>query len=158
MYVADILNPPIQYDIIWFIIGSILFLTIPIWYGVAFWITRKKKFKSFDTLKPLPTGTDLDKLKQKYLKLIEELYQRYQRKEINLRKLHLSLSMDVRYFVYEAKHFPAPLLTLSDLRLAPYPLLTGLIAKYYPDEFDAISHGSAADSVEAAKGFIIQWN
>jgi hypothetical protein len=158
MLVADILNPPIQYDWIWFIIGTILFLTIPIWYGVVYYLTRKKPVKTFNTLRTLPTGADLDKLKEKYLRLIEEWYQRYQRQEISLKTLHRSLSMNCRYFVYEAKHFPAPLLTLSDLRLGPYPLLTRLIAKYYPDEFDVIDHDSAANSVDAAKGFIQQWN
>jgi len=72
--------------------------------------------------------------------------------------LHWALSMNVRYFVYEAKHFPAPVLTLSDLKLAPYPALTNLIAEYYPEEFAAILHGEAEASVAAAKGFIQQWN
>lgn len=158
MFVADTLNPPIQYDPIWLIIGSILLFLILAWYGYVFYRTRKKKIKTFNALKLLPTGAELDKLKEKYLRLIEEWYQRYQRGDIDLRTLHRSLSMNCRYFVYEAKHFPAPLLTLSDLRLGPYPVLTRLIARFYPDEFDHIDHDSAANSVEAAKGFIQQWN
>jgi hypothetical protein len=157
MFVADALNPPIQYNRIWFIIGSLLLLTIPIWFGLALWLTRRKPIKSLSNLKQLPAGAELDKLKAKYLRLIEEWNQRYQRKEINLKTLHRSLSMNVRYFVYEAKHFPAPVLTLSDLKLAPYPTLTGLIARFYPEEFAAIKQSNAADSVEAAKGFIQQW-
>jgi hypothetical protein len=158
MLVADALNPPIQYSHIWFIIGSILLLTILIWYGLALWLTRRKPIKSLDNLKQLPTGTDLDQLKTKYLRLIEEWYQRYQRKEISLQTLHRSLSMNVRYFVYEAKHFPAPVMTLSDFKLVPYPMLTALITKYYPEEFATIRRGNAADSVEAAKGLIRQWH
>jgi len=157
MLVADTLNPPIQYDRIWLIIGSILMLTIPIWYGILYWITRRKKVKSLENLSQLPVGGDLDKLKAKYLRLIEELYQRYRRNEITLRGLHRGLSMTVRYFVYEARHFPAPTLTLSDLRRAPFPALTKLIEKYYPEEFALITHGTAEDSVAAAKGLVQQW-
>jgi hypothetical protein len=158
MFVADTLNPPIQYDRIWLIIGLCIIATIPIWYGVLFWLTRRKPFKSFNRLRQLPTGDELNRLKAKYLKLIEEWHQRYQRKEIDSRVLHWALSMNVRYFVYEAKHFPAPVLTLSDLRLAPYPMLTSLIATYYPEEFAAFQEGDPEASVEAAKGFIQQWN
>lgn len=157
MLIADTLNPPIQYDRIWLIIGSLLLLVIPTWYVFVLRLTRHKKIKTLENLVQLPTGAELEKLKAKYLRLIEELYQRYRRKEITLRVLHNNLSMVTRYFVYEAKHFPAPTLTLSDLRLAPYPTLTRLIAKYYPEEFAAITHGTAESSVTAAKGFVQQW-
>lgn len=151
------LNPPIQYDLIWLIIGGCLVLLILIWYGVVFWLTRRKKLKSLDSLKHLPTGAELERLKTKYLLLIDELYRRFVANEITLRSLHRELSKTVRDFVYEAKGFPAPRLTLSDLRLAPYPRLTDLIANYYPEEFALIGKGDADASVAAAKGFIIQW-
>jgi len=157
MFVADTLNPPIQYDRIWLIIGSLLLLSVPIWYGVALWLTRRKPIKSFGNLRQLPPQVAIDELKAKYLRLIEEWYQRYLRKEITLQMLHRSLSMNARYFVYEAKHFPAPVLTLADFKLAPYPLLTGLIARYYPEEFASIRGGGAETSVEAAKEFIREW-
>ena len=157
MLIADTLHPPIQYNLIWLIIGAVLLLTIPAWYGLALWMTRRKPINTLNDLKPLPTGAELKKLKAKYLRLIEEWHQRYLKKEINLRELHLALSMTARYFVYEAKHFPAPLLTLDDLKHSPYPALTQLIADYYPEEFAAMEHGNAEKSVEAAKGFIQQW-
>lgn len=157
LVVAEALNPPIQYDRIWFIIGCLLLLTVPIWYGCLLWATRRKQMKSLATLAPIPIGAELDALKAKYLRIIEELYQAYQRKEISLRTLHGDLSMTVRYFVFEAKQFPAPTMTLSDLNLAPYPTLTKLIGEYYPEEFAKITHGAAPTSVDAAKGFVIQW-
>lgn len=159
MLVADALklNPPIQYDRIWLFIGLGLVLLIIIWYGVLFWITRRKKLKSLDSLRRLPTGAELERLKAKYIKLIDELYQRYVRAEISLRDLHRELSKAVRDFVFEAKGFPAPYLTLSDLRLTPYSKLTQLIGDYYPEEFALIGKGEATASVGAAKGFILQW-
>jgi len=151
------LNPPIQYDLFWLLVGSVLVLMILIWYGIVFWLTRRKKPKSLDNLKRLKPPVDLDKLKAKYLQFIEELYQRYLRKEIDLRELHLYLSLAVRYFAFEANGFPAPLLTLSDLKRAPYPKLTKLIGDYYPEEFAAFSQGDARFSKESAIGFVTQW-
>lgn len=157
MLIADTLNPPIQYSIIWFIIGCCLLLSIPAWYGALYWMTRRVAVKTLENLRQLPPEADLEKLKLKYLKLIDELFTRYQRKEITLRALHRGLSMTVRYFVYEANHFPAPTLTLSDLMIGPYPKLTNIIAKYYPEEFATVTRGNAGESVEAAKGLILQW-
>lgn len=157
MLVGDVLNPPIQYDLIWFIIGLALLLAIGIWYGLVLWTTRRRPINSIENLKLLPVGAELDRLKAKYLRLIEECYVRFQKGELTLRALHADLSLLSRYFVFEAKHFPAPVLTLGDLKRAPYPTLTKLIAYYYPEQFAKIEHGSAAGSVQAAKGFITQW-
>jgi hypothetical protein len=158
MLVADMLNPPIQYDLIWLIIGLCLLVTIPLSYAGAFWWTRRRPINSIDNLPTLPVGADLDRLKAKYLRLIDERYVRFQRGELTLRALHRELSLLTRYFVYEAKHFPAPTLTLSDLKRGPYPLLTKLIAFFYPQEFARIEHGDAPSSVTQAKGFITQWS
>jgi hypothetical protein len=153
----DKLNPPIQYKLIWFIIGLCLVGAIIIWYCVALWITRRKKPKSLDGLKQLQPHLNLDQLKAKYLQIIQDLYQSHMRQEITLRMLHHELSMAVRNFVYEANYFPAPYLTLSDLRMSPYPQLANLIASYYPEEFAEITEGNAESSVQAAQGVVAQW-
>lgn len=151
------LNPPIQYSIIWLIIGLSLIGLILLWFGFAFWITRKRKANTLENLGPGAYQFDLDQLKLKYLKLIDECYQSYQQKHTSLRGLHRGLSMTVRYFVYEAKHFPAPRLTLSDLKRAPYPELTNVIGNYYDKEFALIEHGSPEESAEAAREMIRRW-
>ena len=151
------LNPPIQYSLIWLLIGLGLLLLIGIWYGVLFWLTRRKAPTTIATLQPLASPTDLEALKAKYLKLIDECYQSYVRKETNLRGLHRGLSMVVRYFVYEVNHFPAPRLTLSDLKRAQYPRLTNVIDDFYGKEFAMIEHGEPQQAVAAAKEMVQQW-
>ena len=153
---VDKLNPPIQYRLIWLIIGLGIVLLIAAWYVFALWWTRRKKPKSLESLKQL-SGGDLNSLKAKYLQLIEELYQQHVRGEISLRQLHIELSMTARYFVHEASFFPAPFLTLSDFRGSPYPQLAKLISDYYPAEFAAIERGDAMASTQAAKGLVQQW-
>jgi hypothetical protein len=151
------LNPPIQYSIIWLIIGAVLLLLIAVWYGVLFWLTRHKPYASLANLKPAPPGFDLEKLKQKYLQLIDECYNAYKHDHATLRSLHKGLSMTVRYFVHEANHFPAPRLTLADLKRAPYPELSRVVEDYYAKEFAAVEHGNAEASVEAAKDMVRRW-
>jgi hypothetical protein len=133
------LNPPLQYSVIWLIIGLVLLLAIISWYGFTFWLTRRRPVKSLATIKQLSTASDLNQLKANYLQRIEACFQQYQRQEISLRSLHQTLSM------------------LADLKLSAYPTLTELVAAYYPSEFTATEIGDAQASVNAAKGFIQQW-
>lgn len=151
------LNPPIQYSLIWLIIGLTLLLAIVAWYGALFWMTRRKEAETLADLKSLSPNNDLPALKAKYLKLIDECYRSYQQNQTTRRGLHRGLSMVVRYFVYEARHFPAPRLTLADLKRAPYPQLSKLIEQYYSSEFAAIEHGDPEAAVAAAKELIQQW-
>lgn len=151
------LHPPIQYSIIWLIIGCCLLLAIAIWYGVLFWLVRKRKVKTIAQLQPGLSPFDLEKLKLRYLKLIDECYESYKQQRTSLKGLHRGLSMTTRYFVYEARHFPAPHLTLADLKRAPFPKLTKLIEQYYEKEFSVIEHGDPQEAVNAAKELIQQW-
>lgn len=151
------LNPPIQYSILWLIIGIALVVGILAWYGLLFWLTRRRKVNTLANQGLATSGSELDRLKAKYLALIDECYQSYTKKQTSLRGLHRGLSMTVRYFVFEAKHFPAPRLTLSDLKHAPYPQLTKVISDLYAKEFALIEHGDPLEAVEAAKEMVRQW-
>ena len=150
-------NPPVQYSLIWLIIAGCLLTSVVMWYGFVVWHTRRKPLKSLDGLKVLTDEEKLRALKRKYLLLVNEGYEKYQRKQTSLRGLHRGLSMAVRYFVYEAAHFPAPRLTLADLERAPYPKLTRVIASYYRQEFATIESGDPTSAVQAARELIEQW-
>ncbi len=160
MLIAVASAPPYgltTYAVIWLIIGLILLVAIAAWYGAVFWLTRKKPVSSIADLKLLTSPLDLNALKAKYIKIVDEYYLQYEQHEVSRRALHRNLSIAVRYFVYEANHFPAPNLTLYDIRRAPYPNLTNLIRKYYVDEFAVIESGEPLLSAQAAKGVIQQW-
>jgi hypothetical protein len=157
MPTGEILNPPIQYNGIWLIIGLCILVILPIWYLVLRWLTRRKKYKAYKNFSKMPEGAELELLKAKYLRLLDQIYQRYTNKAITLRELHRQLSITLRYFVYEAKRVPAPIMTLSDLQVIPYPVLAKLVAHYYAEEFGVIGRGDARSSIETAKGFITEW-
>lgn len=152
------LNPPIQYSISWLLIGIFLMFVIIIWYAFVFWHTRLKQSKTIATLKKhAPVVVDISKLKQKYLALIREEANKYREKQISPRTLHINLSKLCRFFIFEVKGFPAPTLTLSDLKRSDQKMLTALIETYYPNEFDSILHGQPEVSVKQAEDLITQW-
>ena len=150
------LNPPIQYNIIWLLIGLTLVACIVGWYVYIYRVTRKRPYTGIEDL-DLLDGNQLEDLKTKYLALVEAAYNRYMRGEITLRELHYSLSMAVREFAGKASHFPAMNLTLTELKYSSYHQLSSLIEEFYPSEFASIEHGDAPRAVQAAKGVISQW-
>lgn len=153
-------TPPhglINYSIVWLIVGLCLLLLIAGWYGLLWWMTRHKKVASLNALGPGKDVPDLAALKAKYLKFIDQCYQAYLQKQFSKRQLHIYLSGAVRNFAYEAQHFPAPFLTLNEIKKASYPGMSQLIAQYYPEEFAQLTHGEPLKSVEAAKGIVQQW-
>lgn len=150
------LNPPIQYSLIWLFIGLALTVAIITWYGFVIRSTRRRPIMGINDL-ALLGAKDIESLKAKYTAMIDQSYKRYQRGEISLRELHRSLSMIVREFASKVSHFPATNLTLSELKYSSYPELAQLIERFYPSEFDAIEHGDAQVSVEAAKALVRRW-
>lgn len=151
-------NGLLQYSIWYLILGLVLLLLAFGWCGVIFWMTRKRRVMTLNDISRRSGVHDLAALKAKYLSLIDEVYASYQNKETTLRGLHRGLSMAVRYFVFEATTFPAPKLTLADLKKAQYPELSKIITEYYKAEFAAVSHGDAARSVDAAREFVQRWD
>jgi hypothetical protein len=156
MQSADNLAPPIQYSLIWLVVGTLMLMLVAGWIGFVLWSTRAKKIKLIDDLKPL-SAPDLDLLKAKYLQLIDELNRRYLAQELSLRKLHQELSKTVREFIHEGHYYPAPFLALYEMKQLPYQSLGRLIAAYYPEEFAAMTKGDATAAVHAAREVVIQW-
>lgn len=154
----DINNPypPIQYDRIWLYIGISILTLVLVWYCYVFWLTKFKKIKRIDDLSTLEHTVNLEQIKQKYLALIEDIYKNFTLKKITIHELTQGLSMLVRYFIYEASGFPAPLLTLSDLYRSRHSELAHTVAKYYPVEFSKQT-ASPEQCVTLAKEFIKSW-
>jgi carbon starvation protein CstA len=156
---AKQLAPPVPYRPLWLIIGVTLLVAVVIWYGVVWYLTRRRKLHTIHTLPLLhPAVVDLAKLKAKYLALISDIERQYQAGKINARTVHQVLSMTVRLFVFEARGLRAHLLTLSDLKKSDQTALVALIEAYYPPEFAELENGSAPDAIAGAKGLVSAWS
>src|SRR5579875_1059025 len=142
------LNPPIQYSLIWLIIGLLIIGLVLMWLAIVFWLTRRRPFQAA-AISQIPTGEELARLKNKYLQIVDSIYDRYLKKEISKRQMHGELSMAIRYFVYEASHIRAPIMTLGDIEKTSYQTLSQLISDYYPKEFSKHLPGQDKVSVDS---------
>ena len=153
-----VLQPPVQYDLAWLLLGCAALVLIGLWYGYIFIVTRKKKPQTVNTLalrQVVPV--DIPALQQKYLLLINEVERQYQLHQIDVRGVHQDLSGITRYFVFEVKGIRAQMLTLNDLKSSDLNALSAVIEAYYPSEFAPIAHSTAQKSIEIAREMVTTW-
>lgn len=146
---------PINYSPIWVMIGLLL-LGIAIGVIVAiFYATRKKEIKTISTLKiTAPKVVNMNVLRNKYLRMIDEAEERYKRRQIKASQCHQQLSLIVRLFFCEAMGFHADVMTVADLKKSNYTKLAKLVEEYYPDEFNTLEKGSVANAAEKARKIV----
>lgn len=146
---------PITYSPIWLMLGLV---SIGIAVGIVIailYVTRKKEIKTISTLKvSAPKIINMNVLRDKYIKLINEVEERFKRRQIKASESHQQLSLLVRLFYYEALGFHADVMTLSDLKKSHHSALVELIDEYYPDEFDTLEKGSVANAAEKARKIV----
>ncbi|MDO4773777.1 MAG: hypothetical protein Q4A37_01475 [Candidatus Saccharibacteria bacterium] len=149
----------VQYEPVWLIIGSILLVLLLGWYGLVFWLTRKKKPRSLNTLAAKPyTPPDLTALKAKYLQLITETETAHANKSLTARAVHQQLSYLLRMFVYEVRGHRVDTLTLADLKQSRYTELAAAIEEYYLPEFASVERGSVTSAVATARKVVTEWS
>lgn len=155
----DLLTPPVQYNIIWLIAGSVLLLAVLALNFFILWSTRKKKIKSVATLPVLPpVQISIEELRKKYLGMITAIEFQYHNEEISLRQLHLLLSTTVRLFVFEVKGVAVHKLTLTEIKKIDLKALSDVIENYYPPEFERIENGKADNAISLARRMVQQWS
>lgn len=152
----DKLNPPIQFSLLWLVLGGIIIFLIASWYGYVYMSTRKRQVQDISQL-PLLPSYDITAIKQKYIALIDQWLQQYKAGQMPLRVYHEGLSVIVRDFVYEAARFPAPKLSLSELKWSPFKQLILVISDLYLREFPAVESGDPDISANNAKRMIVEW-
>ena len=146
---------PITYSPIWVLLG-LLFIGFAIGtIVIIIYVTRRKEIKTVSTLKvTAPKVVNMNVLRDKYIKLINEAEERFKRRQIKASQCHQQISLLVRLFYCEALGFHADVMTLSDLKKSHHTPLIDLIESYYPDEFDTLEKGSVADSAERARKLV----
>ena len=146
---------PISYSPIWTIIG-LVFLGIAISIVVAIiYLTRRKEIKTVSTLTiKAPKVVNMNVLRDKYIKLINEAEERYKKRQIKASQCHQQISLLVRLFYCEGMGFHADVMTLNDIKKSNHTALIKFIDNYYPNEFDTLEKGSVASSAEQARQLV----
>ncbi|MFZ1258179.1 MAG: hypothetical protein WAQ25_01795 [Candidatus Saccharimonas sp.] len=152
-------SPLLQYDGMPIAIAALLAVAIILWFGVVFYMTRKKAPKKLAVKSPdmLPV-VDLSGLRQKYLQQIQSVEDSYRGKHINARALHQSLSLLLREFVSEVERMPLTTMTLTELKQSRHKKLAPTIEEYYKPEFATVESGNVDASLTAARKVVTEWS
>lgn len=146
---------PLYYNVWWTVAGVVLVLSAVAMVVVILFVTRKKSVKSLATLKiRQPKIVDMDALKQKYLRMVDQVEQNYANHMIKASVAHQRLSQIARLFYCEAVGFRADIMTLSDLKQSKYSALMKNIEKLYPDEFDTLEKGSVKNAADETRRLV----
>lgn len=153
MHVQTDLQDMFSYSLIPTLITLIIIAIILIIYIIY---TNKKKKVIVPIIKPI--AKDVNKIKLKYLKEINDLLTKVKNNNITNRKAYQALSIIIRKFVYEMTSIRVQVCTLKDIEMLNIPILYELVSEYYHPEFAEISSGNIISSIEKTKGVIERWN
>lgn len=148
------LQEPFSYSIYYIIIVVIFILAITIYY---FFSKGKKSKEIVIKVKDLDINYK-NAIKQKYIKEIDELEEKINNNEINIRIAYQNLSSIIRHFIYEMTNIKVQNYTLRDIRSLNMPVLYELIKEYYIPEFAKKSLGNIKSSIEKTRKVIEKWN
>lgn len=127
---------------------------------IYFIATRKKNVK--DTKEEIivkkAEEKDLNTIKNKYIKKIENLEEKLNNKKISIRGAYQDLSSIIRYFVYEVTNIKVQNYTLREIERLKMPELSDLIKEYYVPEFAKHSLGNIKESISKTRKVIEKWN
>ena len=118
-------------------------------------IAPKKKEKE----QPAPPPIDKDRVRGKYLGIINEIEKKYDSKELDDRAAYLELSGAVRNFVHDYTGANTQNMTLNEIGALGMPSLFNLIKEYYRPEF-ALDSGETdvKKSIDTARKVVMSWS
>lgn len=155
---APSLSPLLTYDPLPLWLAAGLLALVCCWYGLVFYLTRKKHPKVLATLPPAPpVAVDLSSIKQHYLTMIDAIEASFNQRQLQSRAAHQELSALVRQFASEVEKMSIKTMTLSDLKKSRFASLTPVIEAYYPPEFASLDSGSVASACGLARTVVQQW-
>lgn len=153
--VLDELQPPFSYSIYPIIVVIILLIILTI----CFFMKKNEKanFKRLPEVKEINLK-DLNVIKRKYLKQLEEINNRLNVNEMSTRIAYQNISSILRFFVYEVTNIKVSHYTLRDIKKLNIPILYELIQEYYAPEFSRHSLGDIKSSLEKTRKVIERWS
>jgi hypothetical protein len=101
---------------------------------------------------------DLPALRAKYLSMIDEVESEQSSGRLTERAVASRLSLLLRFFVFESSGVDAQVMTLTDLRRAALPGVTGAVEQYYPPAVRGDHPGDPAAAVATAREVVLSWS
>lgn len=161
------LQPMFQYSLLFVIIAFAIVLLIGIVAVIIFILSFLKKGKPAKAPKVKPVASPPEKkpvvmslvqAKGIYLSKLDQLNERYNRKEIDNRRAHQELSLIARGFVNEVTGIEVLNLTLEEISRLNMPFLADIIDACYVPEFAEDEPGDVTQNINKARMVIREWN
>lgn len=137
-------------------IGLILLILLIVAFIVVLIVILVKKTKNKAVIEYIPV-VDIDGVKNKYLKMIEELSVSVNEEKISNRRAYNDLSSIIRKFTFESTNIDVMKCSLNDIKKLKMPALTKLVEEYYEPEFSYEGKGDILSSIERTKEVILKW-
>lgn len=146
---------PVQYTILWPVIGLVLIALVIAWYVWMIRHVRRRARGSAPRPAPAPSPS---MLRDRYLGLISEIEQEHASGSLSTRRAHQRLGGILRMYAHESSGVRAQVMTLADLDRAGLVPLTRAVSAYYPVEFREAETGSVPDAAALARQVVTTWS
>lgn len=140
------------------IVIVIAFVAVSMATALIMVIKRNKKRKKIVRPQKEITLADRENIKEKYLKLLNELEAKCHNNKLSNRKAYQELSKITRHFVYEATGIKVHNYTLEEIKETNISGLYSVISECYAPEFAIDKNGDIHSSVTRARKVIEEWN
>lgn len=148
--------PPVQYSVLWLLLGLGLLLVIAVGYFLIWWLTRPKP-APVTFVQQQPDYALTPSVRKRYAGLIDSVTARHASGELSYSEAHHELSRAVRAFALEVRGVRAPYMTLADLRKTDSAPLADTIEGYYPGAFSGTKGESVSRAASRAKALVSTW-
>jgi hypothetical protein len=136
--------------------GILLLALVAGWYVFVIRFSRGRLPRTV-VAGPVPRP-DLPALRAKYLAMIAEVESEHRAGRLSERAVASRLSLLLRFFAFESSGVDAQVMTLTDLRSADLPSVTGAVAQYYPPAFREQHPGDPDAAVATAREVVLSWS
>ncbi len=148
--------PPVQYQPWWALIGILILVVVVAWWVFVFVSTRRSRVPAPPVVGP-PTGQEAERIRRRYLGLIDETRAAYASGDLHERDAFHQLSMIMRSYVEEREGTRTVTMTLKELRTTPLKPLSDAVARLYPGAFSPDSTSTVAQALDDARGLVASW-
>ncbi|MCL2383904.1 MAG: hypothetical protein FWC79_07305 [Oscillospiraceae bacterium] len=155
MHTQTELQPPFSYSISPIVIVVLILIMLTIYLVVE--KNMRGRLKKLPAVKKINLE-DLNTIKRKYLKQLEELNIKVNNNKITTRAAYQHISKIVRFFVYETTSIEVQNYALREIQQLNMPMLSELIEEYYTPAFAYESLGDIKSSIEKTRKVIEKWN
>lgn len=139
----------------WWLLGALALAAVVAAYAFAWLWTRPRGI--LEPPPPPAVPIDVRSVKEKYLRMIDEVAVEHEAGEIGPRELAQRLSLVLRFFAHESTGVVAEVMTLRDLQDADLPAVEGAVAQYYPSSFRRAAKHDPDAAIGAARQVVATW-